>query len=56
MWEGARSGGSVDVSLMSADELAEYEDKKLKLRKVRPARRLHGLNYNNFSGCVWTGN
>lgn len=34
MWEGASSGKSIDVSLMSADELAEYEDKKLKMRKV----------------------
>lgn len=33
LWEGSRSS-SVDASLMSADELAEYEDKKLKLRKV----------------------
>lgn len=24
----------MDASLMSADELAEYEDKKLKMRKV----------------------
>ena len=31
LWEGT---SSVDVSLMSADELAEYEDKKLKMRKV----------------------
>lgn len=33
LWVAGRSG-SVDASLMSADELAEYEDKKLKLRKV----------------------
>ncbi|PSC74301.1 nifU chloroplastic [Micractinium conductrix] len=31
LWEGT---SSVDVSLMSADELAEYEDKKLKMRKA----------------------
>lgn len=28
------SGASVDVSLMSADELAQYEERKLKLRKA----------------------
>lgn len=39
LWEGpsarASASGSVDTSLMSADELAEYEEKKLKLRKAR---------------------
>ncbi|KAL4427165.1 hypothetical protein ABPG77_001169 [Micractinium sp. CCAP 211/92] len=38
LWQGAASGSSssssVDTSLMSADELAEYEDRKLKLRKA----------------------
>ena len=33
LWDGGKTS-SVDASLMSADELAEYEDKKLKLRKV----------------------
>ncbi|PRW61409.1 nifU chloroplastic isoform A [Chlorella sorokiniana] len=34
LWEGGGKNSSVDASLMSADELAEYEDKKLKLRKA----------------------
>lgn len=36
LWQGAAaaSGSSVDVSLMSADELAEHEERKLKLRKA----------------------
>lgn len=33
LWDGGKTS-SVDASLMSADELAEYEDKKFKLRKV----------------------
>lgn len=33
LWDGGKTS-SVDASLMSVDELAEYEDKKLKLRKV----------------------
>ena len=33
LWQGA-AYVSVDPSLMSADELAEYEDKKLKMKKV----------------------
>lgn len=42
LWQGAAaaSGSSVDVSLMSADELAEHEERKLKLRKASwPALR-----------------
>ncbi|KAL4459185.1 hypothetical protein ABPG75_014050 [Micractinium tetrahymenae] len=37
LWQGPSAGSSassVDVSLMSADELAEYEERKLKLRKA----------------------
>lgn len=36
LWDGARAGAgpSMDVSLMTGDELAEYEDRKLKMRKV----------------------
>lgn len=33
LWDGGKTS-SVDASLMSVDELAEYEDKKLKLRKA----------------------
>ncbi|KAI3423194.1 hypothetical protein D9Q98_010716, partial [Chlorella vulgaris] len=36
LWDGARAGAgpSMDVSLMTGDELAEYEDRKLKMRKA----------------------
>jgi hypothetical protein len=35
LWEGPRGGGAAaDVSLLSAAELAEHEERKLKLRKV----------------------
>jgi hypothetical protein len=38
----AGAGPSMDVSLMTGDELAEYEDRKLKMRKVGRAYNVTG--------------